>query len=100
MTGFAVAVGLGYLTLFLFFISAVVAGWRNSRRGLVTVLVSGGLLLAIWLWFVVGVSPIAPSALMSLLSVQLAGIGSFFIGTFAARLLKRGKQSKPSRDKA
>lgn len=100
MTGFAVAVGLGYLTIVLFVISAIVAGWRNSWRALIAILVLAAILLAFWLWFIVGVSPIEPSALMSLLSVQLAGGGSFLIGAFATRLFRRGKHTSASRDEA
>ena len=99
MTGFAVTVGLGYLTIILFVISGIIAGWRRSRKGLAFVLVSGAILLTFWLWFIVGVSPIDPSALVSQLSVQLGGIGAFLLGYLAARLLRKDTRPKPSQDK-
>ena len=89
MTGFAVAVGFGYLVITLFIISGIVAGWRRSGKGLVVVLLIGSSLLALWLWFMIGVSPFEPTALMSLLSVLMAGIGAFLIGFLAARLLRK-----------
>ena len=99
MTGFAVTVGLGYLTIILFVISGVIAGWRRSRKGLFLVLVSGAILLTFWLWFIVGVSPFDPSALMSQISVQLGGIGAFLFGYLAARLLRKDTRPKRSQEK-
>lgn len=92
--GFAEVVGIGYLTIILFVILAIVTGWRRSRKGLVGVLLSGAILLALWLWFIVGVSPIEPPALMSQLSVLLAGIGAFLIGYLAARLLRKDRTTQ------
>ena len=99
MIGFAEAVGIGYLTIILFVISAFVAGWRRSGKGLVGVLVSGAILLTFWLWFIVGVSPIEPSALMSQLSVLLAGIGASLIGYLAVRLLRKNTRPARAQDK-
>lgn len=100
MTGFAVTVGLGYLTIILFVISGIIAGWRRSRKGLVIVLVSGAILLSFWLRFIVGVSPFDPPALASQLSVQLGGIGAYLIGYLAARLLRKKPRPEQSQDEA
>ncbi|MEP2028106.1 MAG: hypothetical protein ABJI96_05290 [Paracoccaceae bacterium] len=93
MIEFAVVVGLGYVTIFLFVVSCLVAGWRRSGMGLLALLVSGVVLLALWLLFIVGISPLDPSAMMAQVSLILGGIGAFLIGHLISRLLRKSDRA-------
>lgn len=100
MTSVAITIGLGYLALFLWPVAAFIAGWRQSRKGYVAAMIAGVVLMAFWIWAVVGVSPFQPSAMMSQVSVLLLGSSAFAVGWLVARWFRKDKKAPSTGDKA
>jgi cytochrome bd-type quinol oxidase subunit 1 len=95
----AATIGLGYLALILWPIAALVTGWKQRLKAFVIVQILGVALMAFWVWAVIGLSPLDPSAMMSELSVVLLGAVAFGIGWLAARLFRKNPPVKNAKDK-